>query len=275
MDDVGVLVLVDQEIAPAALIFGEDFRPFAQQPQAFEQQVAEVDGVERFQPLLIEAVERRAAAVGETGRFVGRRMVGIEAAVLPAVDQRRQCARRPALVVDVLGLQDLLEQPKLIVGVEDGEIRLQPDQFGVATQNFGADRMERAEPRQAVGDAGQQLDPLAHLARRLVGESDGEDFVRPRPSRGDEMGDAGRQHPRLADAGAGQHQHRPVERLDGATLLGIEAGQVARREMRGGARRQGGLRGPRPGPGRSSRGMANHASPRRAGATEIRRPAVE
>ena len=216
-------------IAPAPLVVGEDIRPLAEQPQAFEQQIAEIDGVERLQPLLIEPVERRAAAVGEAGRLVGRRVLGIEAAVLPAVDQRRQRARRPALVVDVLGLQDLLEQAQLVVGVEDGEIRLQADQFGVAAQHLGADRVERAEPRQAVGDAGQQPDPLAHLARRLVGEGDGEDLVRPRAPGGDEMGDAGRQHPRLADAGAGQHQHRPVERLDRAALLRIEAGEIARR----------------------------------------------
>ena len=77
-----------------------------------------------------------------------------------------------------------------------------------------------------------ERDPLAHLARRLVGEGDGEDLVRPRPARGDEMGDAGGQHPRLADARAGQHQHRPVERLDGFELLGIEAAKIGRKGPR-------------------------------------------
>ena len=42
------------------------------------------------------------------------------------------------------------------------------------------------------------------------------------------MGDARRQHARLAGAGAGQHQHRPVERLDRGALLGIEAVEVGR-----------------------------------------------
>ena len=56
-----------------------------------------------------------------------------------------------------------------------------------------------------------------------------EDLVRPRAPRGDEMGDARGQHPRLADAGAGQHQHRPIQRLDRAALLRIEAGEIARR----------------------------------------------
>ena len=37
----------------------------------------------------------------------------------------------------------------------------------------------------------------------------------PRLAGGDEMGDARRQHPRLAGAGAGKDQHRPLGRLDG------------------------------------------------------------
>jgi hypothetical protein len=37
------------------------------------------------------------------------------------------------------------------------------------------------------------------------------------------MGDAGGQHAGLAGAGAGQHQNRAVERLDGVALLRIEA----------------------------------------------------
>ena len=78
------------------------------------------------------------------------------------------------------------------------------------------------------GNAGQRLDALAHLARRLVGEGDGEDFLAARAADGEDMGDAGGQHPGLADAGAGEHQHRPVERLDGAPLLGIERPGSAR-----------------------------------------------
>ena len=71
------------------------------------------------------------------------------------------------------------------------------------------------------GIAGQRLDALAHFARRLVGEGDGEDLVPAGADRGEQMGDAGGQHARLADAGAGEHQHRPVERLDGLRCSGF------------------------------------------------------
>ena len=57
-----------------------------------------------------------------------------------------------------------------------------------------------------------------HLARRLVGEGDGEDLVRARPAGVQQVGDAGGQRPGLAGAGAGEHQHRAVERLDRRAL---------------------------------------------------------
>ena len=74
----------------------------------------------------------------------------------------------------------------------------------------------------------RDADALLHLARGLVGEGDGEDVERARLAGGDEMGDARRQHARLAGAGAGQDEHRPVGRLDGGALLGVEAGEVGR-----------------------------------------------
>jgi hypothetical protein len=90
-----------------------------------------------------------------------------------------------------------------------------------------------------------QADALLHLARRLVGEGDGEDFRGPRPPGGEDVGNAGGQHPRLAGAGTGQHQHRAVERLDRLPLLGIEIGEV----IDAGARRHG-ARGDAAGRGR-------------------------
>ncbi len=42
------------------------------------------------------------------------------------------------------------------------------------------------------------------------------------------MSNAGRKHARLAGPGAGQHQHRAVERLDGGALLGIESPEIIR-----------------------------------------------
>ena len=72
-----------------------------------------------------------------------------------------------------------------------------------------------------------------HLARRLVGEGDREDFARPGAPGGENVGDAHGEHAGLAGAGAGQHQHRAVERLDGKPLLRVQAGEIGRRAAAG------------------------------------------
>ena len=207
----------------------------SKQSQTFQQQVAEVDRVQLFQPALVRLVERRPRAVREGGGFAERNLARIETPVLPCVDLARQRASRPTLVVDVGRLQNLLDQPDLIVRVEDGEIRLEADQFGVPPQNLGPDRMERAHPRHAVMDAGQRAYPLAHLPRRLVGECDGKNFMGPGASGRDQVRDTGGEHPGLPDPCAGQNEDRTVERLDRATLLGVQSVEIAGRP----ARRQG------------------------------------
>ena len=82
-----------------------------------------------------------------------------------------------------------------------------------------------------------RADALLHLARRLVGEGDGEDFRRPGAAETEDVGDARGQHAGLAGAGAGEHQHRAVERLDRLALLGIEPGEIGRARRRARARR--------------------------------------
>ena len=231
----------------AVLILAQHVGLLAEQPDAFEQKIAEIGGVEDFQPLLERLVEFQALAVGEHGGFAGRHLLGREAAVLPAVDQHRQHARRPALLVDVLGFEQLLEQPDLVVDVENGEIGFEPDHLGVPAQDLDADGMERAEPRHALDHAADDVaDAGLHLARRLVGEGDGQDLAGPGAAGGEDMGDAHGEHAGLAGAGAGQHQHRAVERLDREPLFRIEPGEIRRagRRLRargnaagGGARR--------------------------------------
>ena len=229
LGDVGVLVLVDQRVAEAALVVGEHVGVVQEQAQHLEQQVAEVGGVELLEALLVGGVQRRSLALGEREGLPARHFVGREAAVLPAVDQGGQLARRPAVLVQPLALDHLLDEADLVVGVEDGEARLEPHQLGVTAQDLDADGMEGAEPGHALhGAADQVADALLHLARRLVGEGDGQDLGAARAAGAHDVGNACREHARLAGAGAGQHQHGAVHSLDGGALLGVEIGHVGR-----------------------------------------------
>ena len=87
---VGVLVLVHQDEPEPLLILPQHVGLLAEQPDVLQQQVAEVGGVERLEPLLIRRIELLAAAVGEARGLAGRHQVGRQPAVLPVVDQRRR-----------------------------------------------------------------------------------------------------------------------------------------------------------------------------------------
>ena len=228
LGDVGVLILVDQDVAEPLLVVGQHVRVVLEDLHHMQQQVAEIDRVQGLQALLVGGVELGAAAVGETA-LVGWHPLRPLGAVLPAVDHRGEHPRRPALLVDVPGAEQLLDQPDLVVGVENGEGRFQPDQLRVAAQDPDADGVEGAEPGHALdGVADQLADPRLHLAGGLVGESDGEDLRRPGALVVDQMRQPGGQHPGLAGTRARQHQHRAVQRLDRRALVRVEAFQIRR-----------------------------------------------
>ena len=236
--DVGVLVLVHQQVAEALLVVGEHVGVRGEEGQVVQQQVAEIDGVHGPQPLLIGGVEGRRAAVGVVGAVRARHLVDGEAPVLPALDDDGEGARRPALLVDVGRLDDLLEQANLVVGVEDGEVGLEARELGVAAQDAGRNGVEGAEPEAGGGAAQQSLHAADHLARRLVGEGDREHLPRPGAPGGENMGEARGEHAGLAGAGAGQHQQRAVERFGRLPLLRIQAVEIGRG---GRCRRQAGV----------------------------------
>ena len=265
--DVGVLIFVDQNELEPVLVLPQHVGMLAEQPDVLQQEIAEIGGVENLQPLLVAGVEFAALAVAEHRGFARRHLRRRQPAILPAVDQPGQHARRPALVVDVLGLQKLLEQPHLIVDVEHGEIGFELHQFGVEAQDAAADRVEGAEPRHALHGLAEHLaEPQLHLARGLVGEGHRQDFLRARPALAQDVGDPRGQHAGLAGAGAGQHQNRSVQRLDRFALFRIEpVADIAGRPRPAHARRcrqpLAGARGRRDGAVCSARSCSNRLGP--------------
>ena len=97
------------------------------------------------------------------------------------------------------------------------------------SQDAAADGMKGTKPRHAFHRLAEHVaEPQLHLARRLVGEGDREDFAGSRATLAQDVGDARGQDARLAGAGPGQHQHRALQRLHRLALLRIEACEVLR-----------------------------------------------
>ena len=234
LDRVGVLIFVHHDVAEAALVIGEDVVVCLQDGQHVQHQIAEIAGVQLLKALLIAGIEGGALAVG-VGLVLGCIEIGwAEAAVLPAVDQPGQLARGPALIVK-LGLGDqLLQQAQLIVGVDDGVIVLQPDELGMAAQHLGADRVEGAEPRQALGRRAQVVrHALAHLARGLVGEGDAQNLRRVGAARRHQMRKPGGERRGLPCASAREHQHRALCRKHGGALRRVQPRGIGRHRLGG------------------------------------------
>ena len=120
--------------------------------------------------------------------------------------------------VDVEVVEALLDQAARVGGVVDRELARVAEPVGVGAEHPGAGRVEGHHPHRAGGAADQQLDPLAHLLRRLVGERDRQDLVRPRLAGAEQVGDPVGEHAGLARAGAGQDQQRPLAVRDGVAL---------------------------------------------------------
>ena len=137
-------------------------------------------------------------------------------------------ARRPFFVVDIFGLQQLLDQPDLVVLIEDREIGFEADELGMAAQDARGQRMERAEPHRLDRIADNGADAAAHFGRRFVGERDCQNLVGKRLALDQQMHDARDQHARFARPRPCQHQKRPFGRGNGIALRRIERAQISR-----------------------------------------------
>ena len=230
--DVGVLILVHQQIAEALLVVGEHVGMLGEEGQVVQQEIAEIDGVHGAEPLLIGLVQSRRTPVRVIGAVRTRYLVDGQPPVLPTLDDDRESACRPSLLVDVRRPDDLLQQANLVVGVEDGEVRLEPGELGMAAEDPGGDGMEGAEPEPGGGASHQSLHAADHFARRLVGEGDREHLSGPGAAGGEDVGKARGEHAGLAGAGAREHEQRTVERFRRPALLRIQAVEIGRRGHR-------------------------------------------
>ena len=238
--DVGILILVHEDIAEPALVLSEHVIVLLKDRDHMQEQIAEIDRVQLVQAGLILPVERRSLAViGAPLR--GGQIVGRPGAVLPLVDDPRQHPRGPAFVVNARRLYQLLEQAQLVVCVQNGEIRLEIDEFGVTAQELDTDRMKRAEPRHALDPlAHQAADTFLHLARGLVGKGHGQNITRPRATGVHQMYDTRGQRLGLARARPCQHQHGTIQCLRRTALLRVEVIEIGRRPRSHGTGREAG-----------------------------------
>ena len=223
---IGVLVLVDQDVAEAPPVVLGDLRVALQQRHRLADQVVEVQRVGRPQPALVLGVDLGDDPGEVIGGLVqgGRRPAGSDQLVLEVGDRVGQQPRRVPLDVDAHIAADHQQQPAGVVGVVDGEVRVQPvQQRGLIAQNPHTGGVKRRHPHIPRPRADQGGHPLAHLRGGLVGERDGQDLPGADVAGRQQVGDAAGQHRRLTRPRTGHDQQRGTLVQDGPVLLGIES----------------------------------------------------
>jgi hypothetical protein len=97
--------------------------------------------------------------------------------------------------------------------------------IGLLAHHRRAEAVEGAEHQRVRGLAHHLVQALAHLVGGLVGEAQGDDALGRLPAL-EQVHDAVRDDPRLARAGAREHQQRPLGVGDGLALIGVEAAEI-------------------------------------------------
>ena len=222
---VGVLELVDQDMAKAPLVMLAHRVLVAQQLVAAQHQLAEVDHALALALGLVELVEIDLAPLILVARA---HLVRAQSVLLAAGDEPLQLLRGIALLVDLVLLAQALDRAELVLHVEDLEALRQVGQLPVRAQQPMAQAVEGADPHAAHIDRQHGRQAGQHLLGRLVGEGHGQQAARRELAGLQQPGNARGQHARLAGAGASQDQRGLGRQRDGSQLLGVEALQQRR-----------------------------------------------
>ena len=206
LGDVGVLVLIDEDLLEAVLVVLEHVGTLPEHAHGPDEEVVEVHRVRGHEAPLVLAIGLGDAALvdGPGPRFEGG---GVDQVRLGRADDAEHGPGREALLVDAEVVEDMLDEPAAVAVVVDRETMPVADPVRVAAQHANTGGVEGRHPHPGGVGTDELDDAPSHLVGRLVREGDGE--YPPRlHARDDEAGDAPGQDPGLARPGPGDHDER-------------------------------------------------------------------
>ena len=215
---VGVLILVDEQIAEAVLPALECLFLRLEQLHRQPDEVVEVHRLIGAQRLLIARVEQGCALLFFVPGLVCR-LLRREEGGLPV----RHHTLRTAYFLLVRAAQQFADDLAGIGRIEDGKLFLVAEQRAVFAQYLHAQRVEGTEGQAfCLAPAQQFAHAFTHLVGRFVGEGDGGDVARRIAAFVDEVGQLVRDDACLAAPRAGQYQQGRAEMFDRFALCRIE-----------------------------------------------------
>ena len=228
LQGVGILKLIDQNMAKTRLIMPAQRLVTRQQLVAAQQQLGEIGHALALALCLIFRVQL------DTPLRVIIVPLGLrraDALFLVGIDEIGQLARREFFVIDAEIFEQAFDRRELIGHVENRERGRQRRLTMMQAQHAVAQPVKSADPQAARHTELQRQhrrQTRQHLFGRLVGECYGQHGMRACLPRRNQPGDARRQYARLAAAGAGQNQRMLRRQGHRGDLLGVELGKQIR-----------------------------------------------
>ena len=230
LQEVGVLVLIDEDLLKLLLVERGNLRTVGQQPLPVDQQVVVIHPV----PLTLELL---IAGLDACQGFGERLKPGV-----PRDDQPRQgrrgVDREADDLLDHLGLREAVRSPispdlvdgqpdqlPRVFGIENGVVVAIAEADGMASQKAIPDRVKGPSPDAARISRQEPLDALQHLPRGPIGEGHQHQPCR-RHASFEQPCDAVGERPGLADPRAGDDQQRPSPGQYDLPLLLVENRRV-------------------------------------------------
>ena len=222
---VGVLALVDEDVAVPPGDRGPGIRLVMERPDGSEEHVVEVEAVGLAEDDLV-GVGKARVAVPVLVLSPGFRAARVLHHVLEHAHPLDEGLRLPDADVDA-GVEHALAHDVELLGLV-GDPEVGPDAAAgpVLAQDASAQPVEGGDPHPAR-DVGREefLEPAAHLAGRLPRERDGGDLARRGAALLDEVGNPRDDDARLAGAGAGDDEDGSVGGGGGFPLPVVQVGE--------------------------------------------------
>ncbi len=168
MNCVGVLELIDQDLAKSVLVVGKKGWLLQPELMSTKQQFAEIHHATTFTCLLIRLVDLHHDAT-ELVTIVFQ-VGGAQALILLLIDEPLTLPRGPLAFIQAKRLIDTLDQSQLVIGIKNLELFRQSGFLPVRTQQPVGEAMEGTYPHSTDGPFQQFFDANPHLVGGFIGE---------------------------------------------------------------------------------------------------------
>ena len=209
---IGVLILVDHDVAEAAIVERTGRFIVEEEADGFEQEVVEIEGIGGAEGLLV--------FVPNDGELSGGRIDGIAVEILGGLlqvlgvaDPRKSGAILHELLIEAQVTETGLDERELIIIVIDAEMTVESgtnlsEGLAIAAQKAHAEGVEGGQVRRGgqIEAFEQGCHARAHLGGRLIGEGDRQNGGRGHMLRRDYVGDAMSNYACFTATGACQNQ---------------------------------------------------------------------